>query len=256
MQFFKIDHRNFSPWIWQFVNKEDYCLIEESRCSVCGKMQGRKPKNENYYDRPMEALLDKSGSNWTNIIGSGERPFFRVVSQRTLEIWGKEGIGTFPAFPITLLPPYPKKITEPPPMYYRLDYKKMEGVEIDLVASGFVDIKNCPECGFSFDVIKSLKLADWKIIPYVIKKDTWKGTNIFCDAQIGGMFCTEKVIDIAAKYKMTNFRFIPLEIAGSATTFRGVDYMAKDWRKKMAKQLEEFRKNFRPKDPETGQYIQ
>jgi hypothetical protein len=241
-----VDTFDDTPWISEFVNQDDYCVVEQI-CSVCGKKLTAQ-KNENYYDRPMEALLDKSGNNWTNIIGSGERPFFTVVSQRTLEIWEKEGIGTFPAFPVTLLPPYPKKMTEPPPMYYRLDYKKMEGVEIDLVASGFVDVKVNSICGhYFYNNAKSSALSESQITPFILREDTWNGTNVFRPKYlVGYMFCTEKVVDCAAKYKMMNFQFIPLEIAGSATAFRGVDYMAKDWRKKMAKQLEEFRKNFRP----------
>jgi hypothetical protein len=217
-------------------------------------MLGCTQKNENYYDRSMEALLDGSGSKWTDVIGSGERGF-TMVSQRVLEIWEAEGIGTFPVFPVTILPPYPKKLSDPP-MYYRLDHKNIEGAEMDYESSGFVDIKHCPECGFSYDWNKTDKLSRFQITPYKLHENTWNGKEIFSIIRSSRICCTEKIVDIAAKYKMTNFEFTPLEIAGSATSFRGVDYLAKDWRKKMVKQLEDFRKNFRPRDPETGEYIQ
>jgi hypothetical protein len=250
MQFFKIRYEKFSPWIWKFVSKEDDCIVERT-CSVCGR-KWHEQKNENYYDRPFEALLDKSVSKWTDVIGSGEKGF-TLVSQRVLEIWDTEGIGKFPAFPVTIIPPYSKKITEPPPIYYRLDYKKIVGCEIDREASGFGSIKECSGCGYS-DGIQENRLRDAKILPTVLKEEAWKVQNIFC-TKSGNMLCNENVIDCASKYKMTNFRFIPLEIAGSATSFHGVDYMAKNWRAKMIKQIEEFRNNFRSFDYETGLYV-
>jgi hypothetical protein len=250
MQIFTISHKNFSPWIWKFVRKEDYCIVERT-CSVCGR-KWLDHKNENYYDRPLEALL-QSGSKWTDVIGSGEKGF-TLISQRVLEIWDTEGIGKFPAFAVTIIPPYSKKMMEPPPIYYRLDYKKMVGCEIDREASGFGNIKKCSGCGSS-DGIQENRLSKAKILPTVLKEGTWNGQNIFC-TKSGYMFCTEKVIDCAAKYKMTNFGFTPLEIAGSAISFHGVDYMAKNWRAKMEKQVEEFRKNFKPIDPETGKFVE
>jgi hypothetical protein len=248
MQFFELDYRNYSPWIWKFARKEDYCMVD-SRCSVCGK-EWTSQKNEDYYDRPLDAVIEKKGNKWTDIIGSGERSFFKIVSQRTLEIWESEGIGTFPAFPITILPPYPKKMTEPPPMYYRLDYKKMIGAELDFEASCFMDIKNCSGCGFSYDWNKTHNLSQFKITSYKLLGNTWNGKDIFSifhSSKIPGVYCTEKVIDCAAKYKMTNFRFVPFEIAGSATSFHGIDYSVKNWRAKMEKQVEEYKKNFRPR---------
>jgi hypothetical protein len=249
MQFFEMSYRNYSPWIRKFVRKKDDCIVER-KCLLCGD-EWVSQKNENHYDRPFEAMVEKKGSTWTDIIGNGSEPHFTIVSQRVLEIWEAEGVGTFPAFSITILPPYPKKMTEPPPTYYRLDYKQMVGAELDFEASGYVDVKYCDACqNYSYDRKQSDRIRDFKITPYILKKGTWNGANIFrLKFPVGFMFCTEKVVDCAAKHKMTNFEFTPLEIAGSAVTFRGVDYMAKNWRKKMAKQLEEFRKNFRPIDP-------
>ncbi len=253
MQFFKMSYRNYSPWIAKFVRKDDHQMID-GECAACGK-KWCVQQNEHYYDRPFEALLDK-GSKWTDIIGNGTRPFFTIVSQRILEIWESEGIGKFPAFPVTIIPPY-KKMKEPPPMYWRLDSKKMIGCELDLEASGFIGAKYCEVCQmYSFDSSQSDRICDFKITPFVLKEGSWNGSHVFCTKYFGYMFCTEKVVDIAQKYKMTNFEFTPFEIAGSATSFDGVDYKVKDWRKKMAKQIEEFRKNFRSIDPVTRKYVE
>ena len=223
-------------------------------CSVCGE-KWRTQQNENYYDRPLDALLD-TGSKWTDIIGNGSEPHFTIVSQRVLEIWESEDIGKFPAFSVAILPPY-KKMKEPPLMYYRLDYKKMEGAELDFDESGFINLKYCNVCQhYSYDWLQSDRMANAKITPYVLKEETWNGANIFRPQYpVGYMFCTEKVVDCAFKHKLTNFRFVPCEI-GEGVGFSGADYSTKNWRKKLEKQIEEFRKNFRPVDPETGYYIQ
>jgi hypothetical protein len=252
MMFFEMRYKNYSPWIWKFVHKDDDCIIERT-CSICGKKWSTQ-KNDNYYDRSFEALLDKSGNKWTDLIGSGEG-HFTLFSQRVLDIFESENIGKFPAFSVKIIPPYPKKITEPPPLYYRLDYKRMEKAEMDWKSSGFVDARICPECGLCYNWNMYDKLTKANIVSYKLQEKTWQGADIFYVRFSHNIYCTEKVVDCAVKYKLTNFRFVPLEIAGSATAFRGVDYMAKNWRAKIVKQIEEFRNNFRPFDYETGQYV-
>ncbi len=88
------------------------------------------------------------------------------------------------------------------------------------------------------------RLCHFQITPYVMKEETWNGSHVFYANQTANVFCTEKVVDIAHKYKMTNFEFTPLEIANSAIDFPGVDYKVKDWRKKLVKDLEKHRKKF------------
>jgi hypothetical protein len=255
--FFGMTQKSFSPWISKFVLGEDSYLLDK-HCFTCGKVWREYANDEYCFDRPLDALLDGSkASSWPDIIGNGHEPYFCIVSQRVLEVWESENIGTFPAFPVRILPPFPKTLITEPPIYYRLDYKRMEGAELDLEASGYINAKVCPMCGnFSYDLTQSDRMRNYKIIPHQLKIETWNGANVFRSKNPEGrMFCTEKVVDCAAKYKLTNFSFVPCEI-GDGIGFKGVDYSTKNWRQKMQKQVEEYRRNFRPIDPETNQFIQ
>jgi hypothetical protein len=195
MQFFKIRYKNYSPWIWKFVRKDDYCLLEERRCSACGETLPRTQKNENYYDRPFDALLHKMGSKWTDCIGSGEG-VFTLVSQRVLEIWEAEGIGKFPAFPVKIIPPYPKKVMQPPPIYYRLDNKRIIGAEMDLEASGFINVRYCDRYHNYFcDYIQSQRMSDFKITLQILKDRTWNGKHIFSIKYPNYLWCLSNTIN-------------------------------------------------------------
>jgi hypothetical protein len=88
-----------------------------------------------------------------------------------------------------------------------------------------------------------------QIVPLALKEGSWNGTDIFCSKYVGFMFCTEKIIDCAAKHKLTNFCFAPCEIAGNDAFFKGIDYSTKNWRVKMQKQVEQYRNDFKPWEP-------
>ena len=230
-------------WIHAFIFDREDSLMDRS-CSVCNQEWSEYKKN--YFDRSLDAYL-QSGSKWPDMLGSGSSgPGEDIVSQRALEIWDAEGFGQFPSFPIRIVPPFPKTMTTEPPMYYRLDNKKMMGMEVDWESSGYCDIKRCEACGkISWDWDKQSALARKQIVPYVLKEDTWNGKDIFCANDMPRLFCTEKVVDCAFKHKLTNFRFVPIEI-GYGVGFGSVDYSTKNWRKKMEKQVEKYRNDFQP----------
>jgi len=200
---------------------------------------------DNYFDKKIVAFVEKTRANkWPDIIGNGHQTF-DIVSQRVLEAWEAEGIGVFPCFPVQVQPPFPKTLTSEPPMYYRLDYKKMAGVEMDFEASGYVDAKICELCGsFSYDISQTHRLQDTKIFPMAFKPGTWNGAHVFYPDHTRFLFCTDKVVDCAHKYKLTNFDFTPIEIGGSATGFKGVDYSKKNWRQKLPEQIRAFEEEF------------
>lgn len=257
MQFFEFcdntfDTRGFAE-PEAIVTPPHWQVTDVLKCSACGSYCGEVL--DNYYDKDIEVQVDKKkGTKWPDIARCSTA--FILVSQRVLEIWESEGVGTIPCFPAQVVPPFPKTLTTEPPMYYRLNYKKMVGCELNFEASGYVNARACEGCGgFAYDITQTYDKQNSKIFPYVIKPDTWNGTHIFCPRMPERrMFCTDKVVDVAHKYKLTNFRFVPLEI-GKGISFNGVDYSKKNWRAKMEKQVEEYRQNFRPRDPETGQYV-
>lgn len=213
------------------------------RCPSCGSAYGDLWNN--FYDRDMvvEVGTSKRSTKWPDIAPC--YPSFLLVTQRVLEAWEVEGIGTFPCFPVRVPPPFPNTLTPEPPMYYRLDYKKMVGVKIDFEASGYVNARTCDCCGrFLYDDTRT-DIKHWtKICPMVFKSGTWNESHVFYSDHTRFMFCTEKVVDCAYKHKLTNFRFVPIEIANSATWFKGMDYSRKNWREKLPEQIRQFEEEF------------
>lgn len=244
--FFNLSHNSFYTRGFAYIAKIKTGGDYRSRswcCHVCNQWHDDL---ENYFDKEIAVQLEKSkGNKWPDIIGNGHESSFRIVSQRVLEVWEMEGIGTFPCFPMHVSPPFPKTLTTEPPMYFRLDYKKMVGVELDFEASGYVDAKICENCGkFSCNIEKTGNLQHLKIFPTVLKPETWSGQHVFCPKQPERMtFCTDKVVDCANKYGLTNFDFTPFEI-GDGIGFKGVDYSTKNWRQKLPEQIRKFEEEF------------
>ena len=222
---------------------KDTANLQYSRCPICGTRYGDQLKQ--YYDRETVVQLKKTRAHqWPDIISNNQQFAFITVSQRVLEAWEAEGIGTFPCFPVRIQPPFPQTLTTEPPPYYRLDYKKMAKAEMDFEVSGFPDARTCEICGsFLHDSLKTMPLQRTKIFPRVFKPETWDGSHVFRLTPSGYMFCTDNVVECAHKYKLTNFLFIPAEI-GSGAGFRGVDYLKKNWRLKLSEQIRKFEEHF------------
>jgi hypothetical protein len=175
------------------------------------------------------ALLEKKkGIKWPDVLGDGANILF-TVSERVLEAWEKENIGSFPIHRVHIQKPYPKKMGNvEPPVYYWLDGKKMKGADLDLEASGYVNGSKCPGCNrVEYDLPATYELKHSKVIPYVFKPGSWNGSNLFTiDITYRRFFCTEAVLECARKYKFLNFRFTPIEL-GDAISHKGIDYLKK-----------------------------
>ncbi len=162
--------------------------------------------------------LDNRGAKWPDRLGCGHFPFF-IVSERVIDAWASEGIGSFPHTEIELTPYRPKKLRDvPPPRYYWIDGEKIRGALIDFEASGFVGNKFCPECGVrTDDVVATGNRQDEKAWPYVFQESSWNGGNLFTtDISSTVFFCTRAVVDCARQYKFTNMKFIPVEEGSGA----------------------------------------
>jgi len=248
------DYTRGFAWSCEVLEPKKFLYSEiADECPVCKGYYGELLTN--YYDREIVVRMAKTkATKWADIIPCSAEPFI-VVSQRVLEAWEAEGIGTFPCFPVRVVPPFPKTLATEPPMYYRLDYKKMVGAEMDCEASGYVNARTCKCCGrFRYDLVETGFLQHGKIVPKVLKPATWNGTHLFYLVQkVLFTFCTDKVVDCAHQYKLTNFHFTPIEIAGNSAGFRGVDYSKKNWRQKLPEQIrayEEYLRSLPPLPPD------
>jgi hypothetical protein len=175
----------------------------------------------------VDVLLDpKKGSRWPDLLGSGDEQLF-IVSERLLDAWRTEGVGEFPASRLRIMGPLPKRLQgTTPPAYWWIQGDKLLGARLDLEASGWVDVRECPRCGrrrynisATFDRQHS---APWS---YMFVEGSWNGTHLFTtNLSPACFFCTEAVVDCARKHRLTNFRFIPVE-EGDGIGSPGLPYL-------------------------------
>lgn len=203
------------PWIGPIVEG----LTPLTFCISC-----RAPQR--YINGKIKVLLERrKGTKWPDALGGA----YFIVSQRVIDCWDVEGIGVFPIQPVEIAEPYPQKLegTEPP-KYFWIDGRKLNGALVDFQASGYVIREFCSECGRRIENISETfkrQYASGVEFSYVFQDDTWNGANLFTtDISEGKFFCTEKIVECARKYKLTNFRFIPIE-EGGAFGSKGLKYM-------------------------------
>lgn len=219
--FFQIWHNSFDnvgfPWGAKISGP-----MNHYHCSTCG-VDIKHPQGD------VNILLEKrKGCKWPDILGDGSMSLF-TVSLRVLADWQREGIGPFPVHRAIIKEPYPQKLEGiHPPDYFWLDGKQMLGAKVDFEASGFVDVKFCPECGNRTDNISETdKRQGTKKYGTIFFAETWNGADLFTtDISDRHFFCTEKIVECAAKYKHSNFRFIPVEW-GDPVTGKGLPYWDK-----------------------------
>lgn len=176
-------------------------LLDRPRCSTCGAVPC-DPVGD-----LLVALANPRVREWPDAIGCGHWPLF-CVSKRVVDachdadiavvIGGKVGFSGEVRAP------------QAPPAYYWVDGSAMLGAKMDFEASGYVDVRFCPECGRRTNDISATYDKQHKAVwPQVIREETWNGSHIFTtDLSDTHFFCTQTFLDAAVKHRLRNLRFI------------------------------------------------
>lgn len=216
-RFFTVSNNIFNtsgvPWIQEISEG----LIVEKTCNTCLRTF-EYPKGD-----ITVVLESETGTKWSDVLGCGHYPLL-IVSCRVIEAFEKEKLLSFPYHKVYIEKPYPKRLDEVSmPDYYWIDGPKMLGAKLNFQASKFVECGFCPECGTrEIDQIKTFELQD-KGYSYIFKNDTWNNSDLFVtDLSDTLFFCTDKILDCAKKYNLSNFRFIPVE---TANDLKGINYL-------------------------------
>lgn len=219
--FFSVTHNSFAkkgfPWVAKIVKGQ-----VEQICSTC--------QNPTFYPKGeiSVTLESKKGTLWPDVLGCGDGLLF-VVSERILKDWKKEGLKEFPCYAVTILEPIPPRLKEKEkPKYFWIDGKKIKGACFDFLASGFVNPSSCPGCGRIFyDVEATYDRQVHQKSPYVFKPSSWTGQSLFTtDLSNLSFFCTEKILEVAERYRHSNFLFVPIA-EGIGADSKGIDYLKK-----------------------------
>jgi hypothetical protein len=220
MKFFSVSNNSVYkmgfPWIQTISSGAE----DLPPCQVCGGL------GTNIAGDITISLTPGKGTKWPDLMGIGHYPLF-IVSERVLDAWRREHVGKYPHHRVEILPPLPKTMKDlSPPAYFWIDGGKMRGALVDFKASGFVGVKFCPACNRRLEnTSATYDRQHSKTWPYAFVPGSWKGENLFTtDISDTRFFCTDVVLECARKYKLTNFRFIPIE-EGNGSGSKGVEYL-------------------------------
>lgn len=179
-------------------------------CRKCGSVSS-------IYKDPL--LLEvEGGSKYPDVLGCGEYPFL-IASEMVVTDWEREKVSGFRSFPAVINKVESVSLEKSPiPKYYRIEISGQ--CRIDLQESGYKNVEICKKCGQT-GYVDIFQLTGHKMIP-----GSWEGTDVFRDTELFPTiyFCTEKVIEVARKYKHTNFRFEPMDEPIDLDS-RGIKYL-------------------------------
>ena len=218
MNLFSISHNSFYRRGYPWINHIASGMAQTQTCRACGEQQ-------RFCTGDIEVTLEpRKGVTWPDVLGCGACPLF-IVSVHVLKAWQFEKLADIPYYQVKLIGKIPAKLeNKEPPAYFWIDGAKLQGAKYDFEASGYVNARICPECCRLYhDVSVTHKLQHSRKFPTVL--NSWSGANVFTtNFSPYRFFCTSKILDCARKYKLTNFRFIPIE-EGDAPESEGVKYL-------------------------------
>lgn len=209
-EFFDLSYAKYSPWVEQFRGTE--AKVEHDEADKIKSIKTR-------HVQPT-VVIDK-GTRWVDLIGNGPCNF--ILSDRVIEAFQAAGITGYSAYPVTIGKVRPKKLREQPhPWYF---YIEVAGtLDLDLAASGL------PAAESPDGVLSGRDRP--RAIRYIPEPASWDGTDLMKlrNYPMRGIICSRRVIELARKERLTNFRFRPLGLLGHQEIGgKGVDYLGKTW---------------------------
>ncbi len=207
-QFYEIDHNTAYtrgvPEIYEIVDG----LVDCGTCSTCG-VSRREPSGD------LRVRLGKTRAKfWPDAIACGEYPCF-VVSERFVNAMRECGVRLELGGEVEFVEPNESGLSlDDAPQYYWIDGKQHFAARMNFEASGYVDVRFCPECGVRSDNISMTHRRQHADPPpgTVFDYDETSGLDLFTtDLAPTAFFCTEQVFECARRNKLTNLYFSPVE---------------------------------------------
>ena len=172
------------------INPTDYC-------PMCNKMIGDHDENSDclWINREME---------FPDVLLCGHYPLV-IVSNRVIEAWQKNNVTGYIAHSINKLVDSNRCEINAPVRYFNIIITGR--AELDLEKMGISIIKQCATCNcVEYDK------PSWEFGEAYIKAETYDGSDLFVDKHFTqSVMCTQKILEIVYREKLTNFEFRKLE---------------------------------------------
>lgn len=160
-------------------------------------------------------LADDRARIWPDLIACGDYPCF-VASVRFVDAMRECGVRIEKGGRVDFIEPIENGLSlDDSPGYYWLDGSQgHQAGKMDFDFSGYVDVHFCDICSnrtHNISVTFDRQRAD-PPPPTVFEYDAKTGHDLFTtDLSPCAFFCTERVLEIVKKYKLTNIAFYPCE---------------------------------------------
>ena len=215
MQFYRILHntafKRGMPEIYEIVEG----LVGLPDCPSCGA--GRRfPVGD------LKVQLARTRAHiWPDALACGDYPCF-VVSEQFVNAMKQCGIRVELGGKVNFVSPIENGLSPASaPSYFWIDGGRCFAGKMDFEASGYIDVRFCPECGareYDVGLTYDRQHAD-PPLGEVFKYEEASDYELFTtDLSSTAFFCTKRVIDCARKHRLTNLAYRSVEkgVAGES----------------------------------------
>lgn len=207
-RFYVVSHNTAHSQGMPEIDKIVDGIIDDGECRTC-----RGPRR-----RPAGDLLVRLGKKpdgpWPDAMACGDYPAF-VAAKRFVEAMRASGIQLVLGGQVSFANiNNGHRSSRDRPTYFWIDGERHLAGNMDFEASGFVNVRFCPECGSRTEDIAATyrRRRSKPAAPFVFVYDDASGLDLFTtDLAPTLFFCNDKVLNCARTNRLINLRFSRVE---------------------------------------------
>lgn len=207
-KFYDISHNTAYERGMPEIQKIVVGMVDDGPCPTCG-VSRRRPSGD------LKVWLGKTRARlWPDLLACGDYPCF-VISEKFLHAMQDCGIQIVLGGRVEFVGPNVSGLPlDDAPQYYWVDGSRSRAGKMDFEASGYVDVRFCPDCGVRSDDISQTYRRQHATPPpgQVFEYDESSGLDLFTtDLAPTAFFCTDRVVQCVKQHKLRNVAIRPVE---------------------------------------------